>query len=80
MVSLMRSSVTRTRECSAVPLLQPTMLAILAFFLFLLLSEQKKSPQQRGVFEFLRGKILDVFPDYHKEAEDHLSKAVCSRD
>ncbi|RLN34869.1 hypothetical protein C2845_PM03G19040 [Panicum miliaceum] len=38
--------------------------------------EQKKSPQQRGVFEFLRGKILDVFPDYHKEAEDHLSKAV----
>ncbi|RCV09365.1 hypothetical protein SETIT_2G021800v2 [Setaria italica] len=38
--------------------------------------EQKKSPQQRGVFEYLRGKILDVFPDYHKEAEDHLSKAV----
>ncbi|CAL5078106.1 unnamed protein product [Urochloa decumbens] len=38
--------------------------------------EQKKSPQQRGIFEFLRGKILDVFPDYHKEAEDHLSKAV----
>jgi len=46
-----------------------------SFFLFLLLSEQKKSPQQRGIFEFLRGKILDVFPDYHKEAEDHLSKA-----
>ncbi|EES03034.1 hypothetical protein BDA96_03G186900 [Sorghum bicolor] len=39
-------------------------------------SEQKKSPQLRGVYEFLRGKILDVFPDYHKEAEDHLSKAV----
>nr|CAB3451831.1 unnamed protein product [Digitaria exilis] len=38
--------------------------------------EERKSPQQRGVFEFLRGKILDVFPDYHKEAEDHLSKAV----
>ncbi|KAJ1283726.1 hypothetical protein BS78_03G148500 [Paspalum vaginatum] len=38
--------------------------------------EQKKSPQQRGVYEFLRGKILDVFPDYCKEAEDHLSKAV----
>ncbi|CAN6196767.1 unnamed protein product [Urochloa humidicola] len=38
--------------------------------------EQKKSPQQRGLFEYLRGKILDVFPDYHKEAEDHLSKAV----
>ncbi|XP_039803886.1 phosphatidylinositol N-acetylglucosaminyltransferase subunit A-like isoform X2 [Panicum virgatum] len=37
--------------------------------------EQKKSPQQRGIFEFLRGKILGVFPDYHKEAEDHLSKA-----
>jgi len=39
-------------------------------------SEQKKSRQLRGVYEFLRGKILDVFPDYHKEAEDHLSKAV----
>ncbi|TVU33772.1 hypothetical protein EJB05_15579 [Eragrostis curvula] len=38
--------------------------------------EQRKSPQQRGLYEFLRGKILDVFPDYHKEAEDHLSKAV----
>ncbi|OEL25109.1 Tetratricopeptide repeat protein 5 [Dichanthelium oligosanthes] len=38
--------------------------------------EQKKSPQQRGVFEFLRGKILDAFHDYNKEAEDHLSKAV----
>jgi len=23
-----------------------------------------------------RGKMLDVFPDYRKEAEDHLSKAV----
>lgn len=30
------------------------------------------------MLEFLRGKILDVFPDYHKEAEDHLSKAVCN--
>ena len=40
--------------------------------------EQRKSPQQRAVYEFLRGKILDVFPDYNKEAEDHLSKAVCS--
>ncbi|KAL6621181.1 hypothetical protein ACP70R_033613 [Stipagrostis hirtigluma subsp. patula] len=38
--------------------------------------EQRKSPHQRGVYEFLRGKILDVFPDYQKEAEDHLSKAV----
>uniref|UniRef100_A0ACD5TCI9 Uncharacterized protein n=1 Tax=Avena sativa TaxID=4498 RepID=A0ACD5TCI9_AVESA len=38
--------------------------------------EQRKSPQQRAVFEFLRGKVLDVFPDYNKEAEDHLSKAV----
>uniref|UniRef100_A0A0E0C2N7 Tetratricopeptide repeat protein 5 OB fold domain-containing protein n=1 Tax=Oryza meridionalis TaxID=40149 RepID=A0A0E0C2N7_9ORYZ len=37
---------------------------------------QRKTPQQRAVYEFLRGKILDVFPDYHKEAEDHLSKAV----
>ena len=31
---------------------------------------------QRATFEYLRGKILDVFPDYRKEAEDHLSKAV----
>ncbi|KAL6884652.1 hypothetical protein ACP4OV_010588 [Aristida adscensionis] len=39
-------------------------------------SKYRKSPYQRGVYEFLRGKILDVFPDYNKEAEDHLSKAV----
>ncbi|KAF0929038.1 hypothetical protein E2562_015165 [Oryza meyeriana var. granulata] len=38
--------------------------------------EERKTPQRRAVYEFLRGKILDVFPDYHKEAEDHLSKAV----
>lgn len=31
---------------------------------------------QRAKYEFLRGKILDVFADYKKEAEDHLSKAV----
>uniref|UniRef100_A0A0D9V1D9 Tetratricopeptide repeat protein 5 OB fold domain-containing protein n=1 Tax=Leersia perrieri TaxID=77586 RepID=A0A0D9V1D9_9ORYZ len=37
--------------------------------------EQRKTPQQRAVYEFLRGKIFNVFPDYHKEAEDHLSKA-----
>ncbi|XP_043696113.1 tetratricopeptide repeat protein 5-like [Telopea speciosissima] len=38
--------------------------------------EERKSPTQRATYEFLRGKILDVFPDYRKEAEDHLSKAV----
>ncbi|KAJ4806533.1 Tetratricopeptide repeat protein 5 [Rhynchospora pubera] len=38
--------------------------------------EQRKSAQQRAMLEFLKGKILDVFPDYNKEAEDHLSKAV----
>ncbi|CAA6661257.1 unnamed protein product [Spirodela intermedia] len=38
--------------------------------------EKRKSPLQRASFEYLRGKILDVFPDYRKEAEDHLSKAV----
>ncbi|XP_010253138.1 PREDICTED: tetratricopeptide repeat protein 5-like isoform X2 [Nelumbo nucifera] len=37
---------------------------------------ERKSPSQRATYEFLRGKILDVFPDYKKEAEDHLSKAV----
>ncbi|XP_028079882.1 tetratricopeptide repeat protein 5-like isoform X4 [Camellia sinensis] len=39
-------------------------------------SEQRKLPMQRATYEYLRGKILDVFPDYRKEAEDHLSKAV----
>ncbi|KAI3979346.1 hypothetical protein MKX01_036390 [Papaver californicum] len=39
-------------------------------------SDQRKSPTQRATYEFLRGKILDVLPDYRKEAEDHLSKAV----
>ncbi|KAA8532609.1 hypothetical protein F0562_032575 [Nyssa sinensis] len=39
-------------------------------------SEQRKSPMQRATYEYLRGKILDAFPDYRKEAEDHLSKAV----
>lgn len=38
--------------------------------------EERKSPTQRAVFEHLRGKVLDVFPEYKKEAEDHLSKAV----
>ena len=38
--------------------------------------EQRRLPIQRRTYEFLRGKILDVFPDYRKEAEDHLSKAV----
>jgi hypothetical protein len=34
---------------------------------------------QRATYEYLRGKILDVFPDYRKEAEDHLSKAVSEK-
>lgn len=38
--------------------------------------EERTTPAQRATYEFLRGKILDVFPDYRKEAEDHLSKAV----
>ncbi|XP_004496996.1 uncharacterized protein [Cicer arietinum] len=38
--------------------------------------EQRKLPAQRAIFEYLRGKVFDVFPDYKKEAEDHLSKAV----
>ncbi|KAJ7943058.1 Tetratricopeptide repeat protein 5 [Quillaja saponaria] len=38
--------------------------------------DTRKLPMQRATFEYLRGKILDVFPDYRKEAEDHLSKAV----
>ncbi|KAF3432235.1 hypothetical protein FNV43_RR26974 [Rhamnella rubrinervis] len=38
--------------------------------------EQRRFPMQRATFEYLRGKILDVFSEYKKEAEDHLSKAV----
>ncbi|PON68444.1 N-terminal acetyltransferase A, auxiliary subunit [Parasponia andersonii] len=38
--------------------------------------EERKLPMQRAMYEYLRGKILDVFSDYRKEAEDHLSKAV----
>ncbi|CAL5350277.1 unnamed protein product [Camellia sinensis] len=41
--------------------------------------EQRKLPMQRATYEYLRGKILDVFPDYRKEAEDHLSKAVSQK-
>lgn len=35
-------------------------------------------PGQRATYEYLRGKVFDVFPEYKKEAEDHLSKAVSS--
>lgn len=38
--------------------------------------DHKKSVPQRASFEYLRGKTLDIFPEYCKEAEDHLSKAV----
>ncbi|KAB5538119.1 hypothetical protein DKX38_015652 [Salix brachista] len=38
--------------------------------------EDRKSPVQRATYEYLRGKMLDVVPEYNKEAEDHLSKAV----
>ncbi|CAH9108920.1 unnamed protein product [Cuscuta europaea] len=38
--------------------------------------ERRKLPMQRAMYEFLWGKVLDVFPYYRKEAEEHLSKAV----
>lgn len=38
--------------------------------------EFRKSAMQRATYEHLKGKILDVIPEYKKEAEDHLSKAV----
>ncbi|XP_024047393.1 tetratricopeptide repeat protein 5 isoform X2 [Citrus clementina] len=41
-----------------------------------LCTEQRKSPIQRATYEYLKGKILDVVPEYRKDAEDHLSKAV----
>lgn len=36
----------------------------------------RKHPQRRAQWEYLRGKVLDVGPDYCKEAEEHLSKSV----
>ncbi|KAK1423109.1 hypothetical protein QVD17_18404 [Tagetes erecta] len=38
--------------------------------------EERKLASQRAMYEYLKGKILDVFPEYSKKAEDHLSKAV----
>ncbi|CAA0817193.1 Unknown protein [Striga hermonthica] len=38
--------------------------------------EKRKTPAKRAIYEYLRGKVLDVLPEYKKEAEDHLSKAV----
>ncbi|PWA49560.1 hypothetical protein CTI12_AA478120 [Artemisia annua] len=38
--------------------------------------EQRKLPTQRATYEYLKGKMLDVLPEYSKKAEDHLSKAV----
>ncbi|XP_071926735.1 uncharacterized protein [Coffea arabica] len=38
--------------------------------------ENRKLPIQRAMYEYLKGKVLDVFSDYRKDAEDHLSKAV----
>ncbi|KAL2510252.1 Cysteine-rich receptor-like protein kinase 2 [Forsythia ovata] len=43
------------------------------------LKQKRKSPMQRATYEYLRGNILDVFPEYKKDAEDHLSKAVFLR-
>ncbi|GMI79871.1 hypothetical protein HRI_001656400 [Hibiscus trionum] len=33
-------------------------------------AEGRKLPVQRATYGYLRGKILDVVPDYRKEAED----------
>lgn len=41
--------------------------------------EERKLPSQRATYEYLRGKIFDVFSEYRKEAEDHLSKAVSNK-
>lgn len=41
-------------------------------------AEKRKMPGQRAIYEYLRGKVFDVLPEYKKEAEDHLSKAVSS--
>ncbi|XP_020522845.1 tetratricopeptide repeat protein 5 isoform X1 [Amborella trichopoda] len=38
--------------------------------------EKRVSSLERATYEYLRGKILDVFPEHCKEAEDHLSKAI----
>lgn len=39
-------------------------------------SDHRRPSSRRALFEYLRGKALDVGPEYCKEAEDHLSKAV----
>eukprot|EP00250_Pteridium_aquilinum_P003414 c13723_g1_i1 orf=132-1394(+) len=39
-------------------------------------SEHRRPSSRRALFEYLRGKALDVGSEYCKEAEDHLSKAV----
>ncbi|KAG9160292.1 hypothetical protein Leryth_018939 [Lithospermum erythrorhizon] len=39
-------------------------------------TENRKLPMQRATYEYLRGKILDASPEYNKEAEEHLTKAV----
>lgn len=36
----------------------------------------RKNPQRRAQWEYLSGKVLDVGPDYCREAEEHLSKSV----
>ncbi|XP_020522848.1 tetratricopeptide repeat protein 5-like isoform X2 [Amborella trichopoda] len=40
------------------------------------LLEKRVSSLERATYEYLRGKILDVFPEHCKEVEDHLSTAI----
>ncbi|GBG73880.1 hypothetical protein CBR_g17592 [Chara braunii] len=42
----------------------------------IVLEENSDNPPRRGYCAYLRGKALNVTPDYCKEAEDNLSKAV----
>lgn len=42
----------------------------------LVYADHRRPSSRRALFEYLRGKALDVGPEYCKEAEDHLSKAV----
>ncbi|GKE01367.1 serine carboxypeptidase-like protein 16 [Tanacetum coccineum] len=40
------------------------------------LIEQRNLHTQHATYEYLKGKILDIFTEYLNKAKDHLSKAV----
>ncbi|CAL9208913.1 unnamed protein product, partial [Musa hybrid cultivar] len=43
-------------------------------------TQEEVTIAQATKYEYLKGKILDVFPDYRKEAAAHLLKALCNNE